>query len=283
MIQAESLPLKEIGSDYYIPPKPEILVRLHELMMQSEPDIQQIADLLADDVGLSAAVLKTINSASFGMQRRVSDIRQAAILLGPQHIVSLVTTYELRRALVGDACISLERFWDSASDVAKANVFVAHKLDLRIPTEDLYAIGLFHDCGIPVLAMKYPDYQDVLIKANSNYEIPMTIIEDQHYGVNHTAVGYAIADSWDLPESICQSILQNHERDIWEVCSDTLLLQSVAVLKISENIIDRLRRQCENPDWSHHRDGIFTTLQINDTTLLELEQKVQMELENARG
>jgi HD-like signal output (HDOD) protein len=238
----------------------------------------QVANLLSQDVSLSASVLKTLNSSYFGLRRHVSDIRQAAILLGPVQLVSLVTTYELRQSLTGSACISLARFWDCALDVAKTGVLVARALDLRIPLEDLYAIGLFHDCGIAVLAMKYPDYQDVLIESNSNYEIPMTEIENRHYGVDHNIIGYTIADSWDLPDIICQSILQNHESDIWNTGSNDNLLQAIAVLKISENIADRLRHQCDNPDWGHHREGVYKILQIDNATYVKMEQDIQKEL-----
>mgnify|MGYP002713202962 CR=1 FL=1 len=278
MIDVKKIQLKFDPSEFDIPAKPEVLSKLHAIIEKPEPDILQVASLLSHDVGLSASVLKTLNSSYFGLRRHVSDIRQAAILLGPVQLTSLVTTYELRRSLVGSACISLARFWDCALDVAKAGVMAARILDLRIPLEDLYAIGLFHDCGIAVLAMKYADYQEVLIESNSNYETSITAIENRHYGVDHNIIGYTVADSWDLPDIICQSILQNHELDIWNTCTDGNLLQAIAVLKISENIADRLRRQCDNPDWGHHREGVYKILQIDNATYIKMEQDIQKEL-----
>ncbi|MEN8178356.1 MAG: HDOD domain-containing protein [Pseudomonadota bacterium] len=275
MIDIQDLNIESLTEEYHIPPKPEILTKLHGLMKNEPPDIRSIADLIAEDVGLSAEVLKTINSAFFGMRGQVSDIRQAAILLGPPGVANLVSALELRRSMTQDVCISLQRFWDCAADVARGCVLIGHHLDLRIPSEDLYTTGLFHDCGIVIMAAKHPEYMQVLIEVNSDYEHSMPQIEGNYYETDHTRMGYLITKEWGLPEVICQAILQNHERDIWTSCHDGQLKRIVAVLKLAENMADRHRRQCENPDWPHHRDSVLRMLDIDDAECKVLEQKFQ--------
>ena len=46
-----------------------------------EPDTGGVANLISRDVGLSAAILKVINSPFYGMNRRISEIKQAAMML----------------------------------------------------------------------------------------------------------------------------------------------------------------------------------------------------------
>lgn len=275
MIDIQDLHLENLTEEYHIPPKPEILVKLHGIMSDDSSDIRAIADLIAEDVGLSAEVIKTISSAYFGMRGQVSDIRQAAILLGPPGIANLVSAYELRRSLAMDTRISLQRFWECAADVAHACILIDHQLDLRIPSEDLYTTGLFHDCGIAIMVAKHANYLDVLREANSDYEHSMPQIESNYYKTDHTRIGYLLTRDWGLPEVICQAILQNHERDLWTSCNDNRLKQIVAVLKLAENMADRHRRQCENPDWPHHRDAVLRTLNIDDATCKALEQDFQ--------
>ncbi|GAB6043354.1 HDOD domain-containing protein [Endothiovibrio diazotrophicus] len=81
MIQLEEQ-TENLMKGYFIPPKPELLSDLHAAASRAEPDPGEVAEIVARDVGLSAAVLKTINSPLFGMRRTISDIRQAALLLG---------------------------------------------------------------------------------------------------------------------------------------------------------------------------------------------------------
>ncbi len=62
--------------------------------------------------------LKTINSPLYGMRREISSIQQAVTLLGFRTIANLVTGISLRLASGDAGKLHLDRFWDSASDVA---------------------------------------------------------------------------------------------------------------------------------------------------------------------
>ena len=74
----------------------------------------------------------------------------------------------------GEQCISLERFWGNANDLAKAMTFIGNKMRLLIPPENLHVTGLFHDCSNPAMAIKHSDYVDVLKAADSNTELSIT-------------------------------------------------------------------------------------------------------------
>ena len=47
-----------------------------------EPDIDKIANLILTDVGISLSILKTINSPFYGMNRKISKIKQAVMIVG---------------------------------------------------------------------------------------------------------------------------------------------------------------------------------------------------------
>lgn len=257
-----------------IPPKPDILIALHELLNSGAPDVMVMSDLISHDVGLSSAVLHNINSAYFGLRRHVSDIRQAVVMLGSDKVANLVSGYELRKALTGKSCISLERFWDSASDVAEVCAWIARSTPLAVPVEDVYAVGLFHDCGIPVMSMCFDDYREFLEQCNSNYQQPMTALENEHYGVNHALVGYRLTESWDLPAIICDVILQHHEPDVWGGIDDFNSRQALAVLKLAEKIVDRHRRHKQNIDWERNLEQVCQAMEIDLAGCESLEGKV---------
>lgn len=202
--------ISAVVSGFQVPVKPEILTSIDQLMAQKEPDIEKIADLISSDVGLSASILKIINSPMYGMNRRISKIKQAVMMLGLKTINSLVTATLLKQSFSGKSSISLERFWDDANDIANAMIFIGSKVKTIIPVEMLYTIGLFHDCGIPLLALKYENYKDVLIEANTSDESFINV-EEKHYQTNHAVLGYYISSSWHLPKEICQLILQHHD------------------------------------------------------------------------
>lgn len=206
MIELNEQKMRTIVSSFQIPVKPEILTNIQNLMAEEFPDINDISAEISKDVGLSSAILKIINSPLYGMNRRISEIKQASMMLGLKTIEGLVTAILLKQSFSGEASISLERFWDDALDTANAMHFVGERVKNEIPIDMLFTIGLFHDCGIPLLALKYRDYKDILIKANDRNDNPIAH-EEQAYDTNHAILGYYVASSWHLPKDICQIIL----------------------------------------------------------------------------
>lgn len=258
----------------YIPPKPELLARFHQLMRADSPDLMKMSDLISHDVGLSAAVLKNINSAFFGLKRCVTDIKQAVVLLGTDKVANLISAYELRRTFSSESCITLGRFWDSSSDIAEVSTWITRELSLSVPVEDVFTIGLFHDCGIPIMATCFNDYRRTLIEANSNYETPILEIENKYHDFNHAIAGYMLTDSWGLPDTVCQAVLQHHEADIWEHLDDRMQLQAMAALKLAENLVDRFTRSCENIDWNRNQEHVFKILNLSPDDFSTFENRI---------
>lgn len=82
MIEIDNAVLKDMNHGFCLPAKPELLQSLHQVLQQPEPELGEIAALIATDVATSAAVLKVINSSSYGFSRTITDIRQAVMFLG---------------------------------------------------------------------------------------------------------------------------------------------------------------------------------------------------------
>ena len=58
-----------------LPPCPAILTKLVREMRLDEPDLKRFDALISSDVGLAAALLKTVNSPFYGLQRKATSIR----------------------------------------------------------------------------------------------------------------------------------------------------------------------------------------------------------------
>lgn len=207
----ENFIVKEIETGFHIPPRPQILTDIDSLMANPDFDIKDVAELVTQDVGLASDVLKVVNSSTFGMNRTINDITQAVCFLGAKEIRSIAAATKLREAFDKDPCINLERFWDEAVDTANTMLFLNEKLGKHLPPDLLYSIGLFHDCGIVAMAIKYDNYRTILEQANKDCSIELPELEEQYLNTNHAIVGYYIASSWHLPKELCQLILRHHE------------------------------------------------------------------------
>ena len=199
----DNLVLDDVARGFHIPAKPEVLNEFKQIMNDENACIADETKVVSKDIRLSSAILKTINSAFFGITRAISNIHQAVCFIGMEGINYLATALLLKNAFVGETiCLSFDKFWSDATNIANAMMFISDNLSCDIPTDSLYAVGLFHDCGIPAMDLQYTDYKNTLDEADE-LGFNSVIIENEKYGTNHAIVGYYIASSWHLPKEFC--------------------------------------------------------------------------------
>lgn len=270
--------LEKVLKGFNIPAQPRVLMEVHKERIKPDPSLAEIARIVAGDVGLAAAVLKTINSPFFGMRRKIESINQAVMLLGLDNVANLVTGYALRSSMQGKCSISLERFWDSASDMANISAAIARQLKLCVTPDEAYMLGLFVDCGIPVLACKFDDYKAVLIEGNSDAKVEMTEIEDRHYDTNHAVIGFYTSRAWGLPEHIREAILEHHDiDDLFKEGGDETSTRRdtlIAVQKMAENISHSFRRLTEHLEWEREKETILDYLGIDEVSYHDLKEDI---------
>lgn len=243
-----------------IPSPPQVIVDLQMEMAMPDPDINAIAKLIADDAGLAGGVLKTINSGIYGGGENITSISKAVMLLGMNTIMRIIDTLCLRNEMMNMDEIpdrlfaAMNGFWDSATEVAHCSVMIAHKLQFSRP-DHAYALGLFHNVGVPLLMLKFEHYAEVM---RESYEKPGPRIvdtENRLIDTNHAVLGFFVARSWKLPKNLCQLIAQHHNVEIFQGknslnSDDTMLL---AILKVAEHISGLYRAiggQPNNPEWN---------------------------------
>lgn len=221
-----------------VPPQPQIMVDLQMEQMMPEPDMRSIARLISQDPGLSGSLLKIVNSPFFGLSNRITSIQQAVNLLGIARVINIVNAQSIRGQLSDDSILKLNRFWDNAQDVAATCMTLAKQLGCTGPDE-AYALGLFHNCGIPLMLSRFDNYIDVLETSYFSPGKRIVDVENLHLNTNHAVVGYFTAKSWLLPAHLCEAIANHHNaRQLFmdDCCADSDLKNRIAILKMAEHI-----------------------------------------------
>ncbi len=225
-----------------IPPRPGIVMELMEARNSDAPDLKKIARIVAKDVVLSAAMLKTVNSPHFGLRRKIDSIEQAVITMGSDNVINILTGLALR-GMSGNTP-QLNWFWDNAVSTASLAALIA-KYVPGISPNLAYTVGLFHDCGMPLMMSRFKDYSDVMKLAQLDNSCLITDIEEVRYQTNHAIVGYLLSKNWNLSETISLAVLHHHTLDILfshemlpvEVCGLIAVIQIAEAL--SESILLR--------------------------------------------
>ncbi|ATE75221.1 hypothetical protein SRABI123_01984 [Pseudomonas sp. Bi123] len=241
-----------------VPAQPQIMVDLQMEQYMPDPDLEVIAKLISQDPGLSGALLKIVNSPYYGLSNKITAIQRAVNLLGSRSIINLINAQSIKGELNDETIVTLNRFWDTAQDVAMTCLSLAKRVGVQAGDE-AYALGLFHDCGIPLMLKKFPDYMKVLEQAYANASAECRVVdtENKQYNTNHAVVGYYTAKSWRLPEHVTQAIANHHNAlAIFsdESCRNTPLKNLLAILKMAEHICASYRvlgNQSEDHEWNN--------------------------------
>jgi len=268
MLIVDQSVLDDISRGFSVPAQPKLLLSLLKLMAEPSPNVNAITDCISKDIAVSAAILKTVNSPLYGLSRTVTDIKMSVNYIGIYGVVMLVTGSLLKKSFDPKSCsIDLEIFWAMTTDISSAAVTLGKQFKKNISMDKLSSLGLFHDCGIPVMAMKYQNYQSIADQALVTSELSLIELEEKHYYANHATIGYYVASSWRLPKDVCQIILQHHDRGYLDRLDGSVEQDMFAVLKLAEHIISLKYLDCASPDWLYLEEAALAILAINQDQL----------------
>ena len=194
--------LKEIIADIDIPPQPKILTTFLEESNKAEVDLRKIGNLLATDVAISVGILKTVNSSFFGLRQKVGSIQQAVMLLGLTNVSNLVYSMALKKAMGGGSSVFLARFWDRCNTIALIAARIG-KMISHVAPDEVYTLALLCDCGVPLLAKRYKEYESFYQNAIYDNTIYMPDTEENEFMIQHSGFGEHIGKSWKFPTILC--------------------------------------------------------------------------------
>ena len=271
MLIVDQSVLDDISKGFSVPAQPKLLLKLLKLMADPYPDINAIADCIGKDIAVSAAILKTVNSPLYGLSRTVTDIKMSVNYIGIYGVVMLVTGSLIKKSFDPKNCsIDLDLFWNMTTEVSSAAISIGKQFKKNIAMDKLSSLGLFHACGIPVMAMKYDNYQEIVDQTVLTPDLSLIELEEKHYHANHATIGYYVASAWRLPKDVCQIILQHHERDYLNKLSGSPEQDLFSILKLAEHVISLKYLDCASPDWPYLEEAALSILAINKENLDEV-------------
>lgn len=275
--------LETILKGFSIPPQPKLLLEIQSVY----PNLDKMASLIARDPGVSASILKTVNSALFGLANNVTSVKQAVTLLGLEAVVNIINASLLRASYSGLVDFEyMDLFWQLTDEVAMVAGLLAKKQRL-IGSDTAHLVGLFHNCGIPLLLQKHEQYFEVLEQAYQQNEKSISEFEMAALGTSHADLGYFVCRSWKLPIWICDVIRDHHSSEqINHYLSrpDCDKARLMAVLKGSEFICQEyhfLGRSDESLEWPNYSKMLLNTLGISELEFEDIREDLMDEAQQA--
>lgn len=261
-----------IAKQLDIPPCPAILARFNHELHTPQPDLRRLAALIGTDIGLSATVIKTVNSPFYGLAKKATGIEQALSILGLRASANLVSGLLLRRAFPTGTWPAMERFWDSSMRIAVLAAEIATRLK-NLNRDEAHTYVLFRDCGMLVMLRKFPEYADMMGQSAKIPGARFTRIEETRFKFNHARVACALARSWSLSEPLCGAIFYHHEFVLMgkhAPSAEPPNPKLVAFGLLAEQIVALHFNQGLCPDWIGAERFVLDTLGIGADDIVEL-------------
>ena len=124
---------------------PDIYWRLKEIIASHDYSMQDVAQLIVYDPGLTARVLRIANSSAYGLQEQAVSTEQAATVIGVRSLRNVVLQASIARHyehLSERGAMDMEALWEHATEVAR----LAQMLGTSIRRHTALA-GLVQRCG----------------------------------------------------------------------------------------------------------------------------------------
>jgi HD-like signal output (HDOD) protein len=194
-----------------IPSLPTLYTALLDELAKNEPSTKKVGEIVKKDIGMTVKILQIVNSAFFGLRRRISDSNEAVEFLGLDTISSLTLGLGIISQLESTelSTVLLARLWEHSISVG----ILAHKIALSenpAVAVDAFTAGLLHDIGEVVLAINLPKQFFEAQKLVEEQNISRADSEKAVFETTHAEVGAYLIGLWGLPTQVVEAVAFHH-------------------------------------------------------------------------
>lgn len=185
--------------------------RLTAIINHPRCSIDDIANIITDDQGLTARLLKLANSPMFGYFSKIDTIGKAVTIIGTEQLRDLALAMSVIEIFnnIPKELINMESFWQhSIACGIVARALATYRRETNV--ERYFAAGILHDVGQLVMCTAVPDIVREILVAGRNDETLYFRSEMAHLGFTHAAVGGALFSKWKIPTSIVEPVACHH-------------------------------------------------------------------------
>lgn len=194
-------------------PLKSVATKAIQLAEDERSAAMDLATVISSDQALTSKLLKLSNSAYYGYARRISNVREAVILLGMRTVRSvaissaIIDVFKLPQ-LEHDS-FDHDLFWAHSVTVGLVAETIARETKAARP-EDAFTAGVLHDVGKLAMMLAEPAMFAEVIDLTMREEMRYREAELAVFQVGHEQVGARLAQRWKFPEPLVNSIREHH-------------------------------------------------------------------------
>jgi putative nucleotidyltransferase with HDIG domain len=194
-----------------IPQFPQHILELQKILSNPNANFSDLAHIINRDPSLIADLLKTANSSMYMLPNKVKTIDEAVKMIGFKGVKNLVWTYSAQKLLSEKYNFNIIKDTiDHSAEVAFYAYELAKHFKFKEIIDEIFTAAILHDLGKIIINSLKPDVLSRITKICNKKGINSSVIENLTDGFNHSIIGARLAEKWNFPESIIESIKYHH-------------------------------------------------------------------------
>lgn len=199
-----------------LPTLPAVAARVLQVAADADGTVDEIVSLISSDVALTARILQLVHRADLGAGADAITLQRAVVLLGFEAVRNAVLAVSVFETFAGSNShptqFSREEFWKHSVAVACCAELLAEAIqtadgrDAGFSPSEAFVCGLLHDLGKVALDAILPKSFARVVEAVDLLRSNIADVERMVIGLDHMVVGKRLAERWELPQIIRETI-----------------------------------------------------------------------------
>ncbi|MCA8940969.1 MAG: HDOD domain-containing protein [Planctomycetes bacterium] len=260
-----------------IPTLPDLVVRVIELLNRGTTEPEELERHIQYDQVLVAKLLGMVNSPFYAVNRKITTVSDAVMVLGFRGLRSLVLASSTAQFMTRDFSLyghTDKGLWLHALTTATIARTLGRECRLgAAAAEELFIAGLLHDVGKMLVAPHLMEIGAPRMQPTDDVRAR----ERDAIGIDHEEAGALVCAKWNLSQELQSIIVSLDDEDTDPPSKD------VAVVRIADQFACELGHGFEPglAPLPHYRASDFEVLGLNDKAWEEARERIELNVEAA--
>ncbi|MEB2354284.1 MAG: HDOD domain-containing protein [Ignavibacteriales bacterium] len=234
---------KILASVVNLPVVPKVMFETIKLLDNKYTTAGELNKVISKDQALLTKILTIANSPLYGLQRKVTTIEYAILVLGYRELRNIISALSVAEAFRNktDKYLNSKEFMLHSYLTGTASKKLATDIGYNNSGEAFIA-GFLHDIGLSVMHRYLHSGYINIIELVESKGVRFRDAELDVLGMTHDQIGYFLLDKWNFPKEISEPVLTHHNPSE----SNSVL---GAIVNLADYITNRLK--LTNAPWDN--------------------------------
>ena len=182
---------------------PEVCIRVNEMLEDPNVTAKAIGKVMSQDTGLTARLLKIVNSSFYGFTSKIETVSRAVTVIGLRELRGLVLAASAIETFskIPTEILNMVRFWRHSVYCGVVAQLLAERCNV-LHSERLFVAGLLHDIGKLVICNRLPQQAKESIDLSNTKKMLDFEAEKVVLDYDHSEIGGKLLRTWQMPRCL---------------------------------------------------------------------------------